>query len=226
MKKTVLLCGLFVLLMGGCATTGGTESKSDSSSKETSTSSTTVESTTKQKESSASKKKRKSKKSLTPSSTTESSKKKEAKESEDDGQLFLPNPEDDDKEVSYQSSGEGNISAFVPDYSQYNKAQVILKLGEPSQTITDTTEIRERLEGNEWDLIKAQFNLGKLTEEQAKAFMFATTDLSMAAAISMKLELLVYEDQNKPNVYLSESKVQFITPMTEYIDFNGKIDAN
>lgn len=214
MKKTVLFCGLFMLLMSGCATRNTSDSASDSTST-TSISSSTTESTTKEIV---------TKKTSEPSSTSESSQKKEVKKTEVDEQLFVPNPENDE-EVSYQSSGEGNISAFVPDYSQYNKEQVISKLGEPSQVITDVAVIQERLEGGEWDLIKAQFDLGKLTEDQAKAFMFATADLSLAAAISMELELLVYEDQNKPNVYLSENQVKFITPMTDYIEFIGKISA-
>ncbi|ALS03149.1 hypothetical protein ATZ33_17740 [Enterococcus silesiacus] len=221
MKKTVLFCGLFMLLMSGCATRNTSDSASDSTSTETSISSSTTESTTKETVT----KKTTTKKTSEPSSTSESSQKKEVKKTEVDEHLFVPNPEEDDEEVSYQSSGEGNISAFVPDYSQYNKEQVISKLGEPSQVITDVAVIRERLEGGEWDLIKAQFDLGKLTGDQAKAFMFATADLSLAAAISMELELLVYEDQNKPNVYLSENQVKFITPMTDYIEFIGKISA-
>lgn len=222
MKKTVLFCGMLVLLMSGCTARDGADSISGSTSTETSvSSSSTTESTTKE----TVKKKSKAKKTSEPSTTSESSQKKEVKKVETDEQLFVPNPEDDDEEVSYQSSGEGNISAFVPDYSQYNKEQVISKLGEPSQVITDAAVIRERLEGSEWDLIKAQFDLGKLTEDQAKAFMFATADLSLAAAISMELELLVYDDQNKPNVYLSENQVKFITPMTDYIEFKGKIST-
>lgn len=225
MKKTVLFYGVLVLLLGGCAAKSESDSASSSPVKETNVSSTTSESSNKEAESTTSTKKRKSKKVRTPSSTTESSKKETVKQSEANGQLFVPNPEEDDEEVYYESSGDGNISAFVPDYSQYDKEQVISKLGEPSQIITDGAVIRDRLEESEWQLIKEQFDLGKLTEGQAKAFMFATKDLSLAAAISMELELLVYDDQSKPNVYLSENSVKFITPMTDYIEFTGKINT-
>lgn len=221
MKKTIVFCGVFLVLMSGCTAKEEASSKTNKTTKETSTSSVLAESTTKETETSTSTKKRETKK----AATTESSPKKETKKTEVNGHLFTPNPEDDDEEVSYQSSGDGNISAFVPDYSQYNKEQVISMLGEPSQIITDSATIRDRLEDSEWQLIKAQYDLGKLSEEQAKAFMFATKDLSLAASMSMKLELLVYEDQGKPNVYLSEDSVKFITPMTDYIDFNGKMET-
>lgn len=221
MKKIIVFCGVFLVLMSGCTAKEEASSKTNKTTKETSTSSVLAESTTKETETSTSTKKRETKK----AATTESSPKKETKKTEVNGHLFTPNPEDDDEEVSYQSSGDGNISAFVPDYSQYNKEQVISMLGEPSQIITDSATIRDRLEDSEWQLIKAQYDLGKLSEEQAKAFMFATKDLSLAASMSMKLELLVYEDQGKPNVYLSEDSVKFITPMTDYIDFNGKIET-
>ncbi|MBM7688940.1 DUF4947 domain-containing protein [Enterococcus ureilyticus] len=221
MKKTIVFCGVFLVLMSGCTAKEEASSKTNKTTKETSTSSVLAESTTKETETSTSTKKSETKK----AATTESSPKKETKKTEVNGHLFTPNPEDDDEEVSYQSSGDGNISAFVPDYSQYNKEQVISMLGEPSQIITDSATIRDRLEDSEWQLIKAQYDLGKLSEEQAKAFMFATKDLSLAASMSMKLELLVYEDQGKPNVYLSEDSVKFITPMTDYIDFNGKIET-
>lgn len=216
MKKTLLLCGVFIVLMGGCATKKEANSKATNTSKETSTSSALTESTTKETKSSTS---------STEGSKTKATEKKAVKKTEVNEQFFTPNPEDDEEEVSYQSSGDGNISAFVPDYSQYNKEQVISKLGEPSQIITDSAAIRDRLEEGEWQLIKEQFDLGKLSEEQAKAFMFATKDLSLAVSMNMELEVLVYEDQGKPNVYLSENSVQFITPITDYIDFNGKIDT-
>lgn len=216
MKKTLLLCGVFIVLMGGCATKKEANSKATNTSKETSTSSALTESTTKETKTSTS---------STEGSKTKATEKKAVKKTEVNEQFFTPNPEDDDEEVSYQSSGDGNISAFVPDYSQYNKEQVISKLGEPSQIITDSAAIRDRLEEGEWQLIKEQFDLGKLSEEQAKAFIFATKDLSLAVSMNMELEVLVYEDQGKPNVYLSENSVQFITPMTDYIDFNGKIDT-
>lgn len=221
MKKTIVFCGVFLVLMSGCTAKEEASSKTNNTTKETSTSSVLAESTTKETEASTSTKESKTKK----AATTESSTKKEMKKTEVNGHLFTPNPEDDDEEVSYQSSGDGNISAFVPDYSQYNKEQVISMLGEPSQIITDSATIRDRLEDSEWQLIKAQYDLGKLSEEQAKAFMFATKDLSLAASMSLELELLVYEDQGKPNVYLSEDSVKFITPMTDYIDFNGKIET-
>ncbi|MFI3915578.1 DUF4947 domain-containing protein [Carnobacterium maltaromaticum] len=142
------------------------------------------------------------------------------------GNTFRPNPAEADEEVMYESDGEGQISAVIPDYSHYTKEQVIELLGEPSSVVTDSSEIQSRLEGNEWQLIKAEFEKGKLTESQAKAFIFASADLGIAVGFNRDIELLVYEDQDKPNVYLTNGQVDFITPLTDYIEFNGKLQMD
>lgn len=142
------------------------------------------------------------------------------------GNTFRPNPAEADEEVMYESDGEGQISAIIPDYSHYTKEQVIELLGEPSRVVTDSSEIQSRLEDNEWQLIKAEFEKGKLTESQAKAFIFASADLGIAVGFNRDIELLVYEDQNKPNVYLTNGQVDFITPLTDYIEFNGKLQMD
>lgn len=219
MKKIIIACSLVILMASGCSLTQKDESK-----KFKETDSELVHS---------SKKKRDRKKKST---TNENEKKdssfqnqKEAdstQTSEVLGNTFRPNPAEADEEVMYESNGEGKMSAVIPDYSHYTKEQVIELLGEPSRVVTDSSEIQSRLEDNEWQLIKAEFEKGKLTESQAKAFIFASADLGIAVGFNRDIELLVYEDQNKPNVYLTNGQVDFITPLTDYIEFNGKLQMD
>ena len=118
------------------------------------------------------------------------------------------------------------MSAEISDYSHYTKEQVIELLGEPSSVVTDSSEIQSRLEDNEWQLIKAEFEKGKLTGSQAKAFIFISADLGIAVGFNRYIEVLVYEDQDKPNVYLTNGQVDFIIPLTDYIEFNGKLQMD
>lgn len=219
MKKIIIACSLVLLMASGCSL-----AQKDESKKIKETDSELVHS---------SKKKRDRKKKST---TNENEKKdssfqnqKEAdstQTSEVLGNTFRPNPAEADEEVMYESDGEGKMSAVIPDYSHYTKEQVIELLGEPSSVVTDSSEIQSRLEDNEWQLIKAEFEKGKLTESQAKAFIFASADLGIAVGFNRDIELLVYEDQNKPNVYLTNGQVDFITPLTDYIEFNGKLQMD
>lgn len=217
MKKKIITCILVSIMTSGCSLTQKDELK-----KIKDTDSELVHS---------GKKKRDRKKKATTNNENEkkdssSQNQKEAdsvQNSEALGNTFRPNPAEADEEVMYESDGEGQMSAVIPDYSHYTKEQVIELLGEPSSVVTDSSEIQSRLEDNEWQLIKAEFEKGKLTESQAKAFIFASADLGIAVGFNRDIELLVYEDQDKPNVYLTSGQVDFITPLTDYIEFNGKV---
>lgn len=208
MKKLMVTCGLVILLLSGCSL-----KPKDTAIKEKDADSTSV----------IEKKKKKEKKDSSSESSVKKESKNEKKATKTNGKIFTPNPEDEDEEVMYESDGEGKMRAVIPDYSHYTKDQVIEMLGEPDRVVTDGEELQERLEEKEWERIKDEFSKGKLTESQAKAFMFSSADVGIATGLSMDMEALIYEDQDKPNVYLSNGKVMFITPMTDYIDFNGKI---
>lgn len=219
MKKIIIACSLVLLMASGCSLTQIDESKK-------------IKETDSELGHSSKKKRDRKKKSTTNENEKKDSSFQNQKEagstqtSEVMGNTFRPNPAEADEEVMYESDGEGQISAIIPDYSHYTKEQVIELLGEPSRVVTDSSEIQSRLEDNEWQLIKAEFEKGKLTESQAKAFIFASADLGIAVGFNRDIELLVYEDQDKPNVYLTNGQVDFITPLTDYIEFNGKLQMD
>ena len=219
MKKIIIACSLVLLMTSGCSLTQKDESKK-------------IKETDSELVHSSKKKRDRKKKSTTNENEKKDSSFQNQKEADSTqtsevlGNTFRPNPAEADEEVMYESDGEGKMSAVIPDYSHYTKEQVIELLGEPSSVVTDSSEIQSRLEGNEWQLIKAEFEKGKLTESQAKAFIFASADLGIAVGFNRDIELLVYEDQDKPNVYLTNGQVDFITPLTDYIEFNGKLQMD
>ena len=219
MKKIIIACSLVLLMASVCSLTQKDESKK-------------IKETDSELVHSSKKKRDRKKKSTTNENEKKDSSFQNQKEADSTqisevlGNTFRPNPAEADEEVMYESDGEGQISAIIPDYSHYTKEQVIELLGEPSRVVTDSSEIQSRLEDNEWQLIKAEFEKGKLTESQAKAFIFASADLGIAVGFNRDIELLVYEDQNKPNVYLTNGQVDFITPLTDYIEFNGKLQMD
>lgn len=140
------------------------------------------------------------------------------------GVVFVPNPLDtEDDEVRYESYGEGSFSAQLPDYKQYSSVDVISLLGQPDMTISDREVLSQRLEEDEWELILAEVKAGHLTENQGKAFMIQSVDISAAASMGGNIVGLIYEEQGKPNVYLIDDEVAYLTPLTTYIDFTGKL---
>jgi hypothetical protein len=134
---------------------------------------------------------------------------------EKDLKVFSSNP--NDEPVSYESYGQGSFVANVPDFEHYNQSDAEIILGSPSQIIEKPEKISQLLEEQEQETITAEVNKGNLTTEQAKAFMMQAFDSK--AVVN---RVLVYGD-GKPNIYLSGDKVIYITPITKYVNFNGKI---
>lgn len=130
----------------------------------------------------------------------------------------------DDEEIGYFSDGD-SIGAVVPTFENYNQEDAIAILGEPTTIMSDVEGIRTKLEadGAEFERIMTEFKAGHLTESQAKAFAFQAFDIS--AAIGMRSEAvgLIYDDPQKPNVYLLDGQVAYVTPIVTYMEFKGKI---
>jgi hypothetical protein len=123
----------------------------------------------------------------------------------------------DDEPVSYESYAEGGFSASVPNYEHYNQLDAEMILGAPLQIVEDAEVIQYLLEEHEEKIILSETNQGNLTEEQGQAFKMQAFDSK-----AMVNRVLVYKE-GKPNVYLSGDKVIYITPITKYINFNGKL---
>lgn len=133
-----------------------------------------------------------------------------------DLKMFSTNPNDDEP-VRYESYAEGGFSASVPNYEHYNQSDAETILGAPSQIVEDAEVIQYLLEEHEEKIILSETNQGNLTEEQGKAFKIQAFDSK--AVVN---RVLVYKE-GKPNIYLSGDKVIYITPITKYINFNGKL---
>ena len=72
--------------------------------------------------------------------------------------------------VAYSRNGD-NIFAQTPDYEGYTTALVQKILGNPEKQITAPTYIAESFENTELENIKGLYNEGKITGEQAHAFL-------------------------------------------------------
>lgn len=131
---------------------------------------------------------------------------------------------DESEEIGYFNDGQ-SFGAVVPDFKQYSKADAIVILGEPVQVVTEKSELVSRLdlEGSEVDRIKGEFQARKLTESQAKAFIFQAADIKIVAEMGSDVEGLIYDDPKKPNVYLLKGEVVFVTPIIEYMEFSGRL---
>lgn len=134
--------------------------------------------------------------------------------------LFAVDPNDKEP-VSYESYETGGFSATVPDYSHYNEQDVQKILGKPDKVVTNAEELNDLLKEKELELILEEMNSGKLTEEQARAFYAQAIDYSIVSGGDMRA--LLYSGE-KPNVYIYNGKVGYITPKTKYVQFYGKIE--
>ena len=72
--------------------------------------------------------------------------------------------------VAY-SRNDDKIFAQTPDYEGYTTALVQTILGNPEKQITDPAYIAESFENTELENIKGLYHEGKITEEQAHAFL-------------------------------------------------------
>lgn len=211
MKKVMLLIGMLGILVG-CSTKENVEKQNTKQIAEKSTTTSTLKSSI-------------SENSSEESSTTESSKEEEkiTNQEHENKHMFYPYVAEGevDEPVRYESDGE-RMTAYLPDYSHYDQEDVKQILGEPREVITDKAKIQEMLEGQEWQLAKEEYQAEKLSETQAKAFMFSASDVSIASGIGMNIEAWLYDD-GKPNVYIGDNEVVYVTPKVDYIDFAGKL---
>lgn len=82
--------------------------------------------------------------------------------------------------VAY-SRNDDKIFAQTPDYEGYTTALVQKILGNPEKQITDPAYIAESFENTELENIKGLYHEGKITGEQAHAFLMGAVDLKQAS---------------------------------------------
>lgn len=112
--------------------------------------------------------------------------------------------------VAY-SRNDDTIFAQTPDYEGYTTALVQKILGNPEKQITDPAYIAESFENTELENIKGLYHEGKITEEQAHAFLMGAVDLKQASKFGVNYTIYTYKN-NTIQLVFENDRLLYITP--------------
>lgn len=119
--------------------------------------------------------------------------------------------------VAYSRNGY-NIFAQTPDYEGYTTALVQKILGNPEKQITDPTYIAESFENTELENIKGLYHEGKITGEQAHAFLMGAVDLKQASKFGVDYTICTYKN-NTIQLVFENDQLLYITPNPDVVFF-------
>ena len=119
--------------------------------------------------------------------------------------------------VAYSRNGD-NIFAQTPDYEGYTTALVQKILGNPEKQITDPTYIAESFENTELENIKGLYHEGKITGEQAHAFLMGAVDLKQASKFGVDYTIYTYKN-NTIQLVFENDQLLCITPNPDVVFF-------
>ena len=119
--------------------------------------------------------------------------------------------------VAY-SRNDDKIFAQTPDYEGYTTALVQTILGNPEKQITDPTYIAESFENTELENIKGLYHEGKITEEQAHAFLMGAVDLKQASKFGVNYTIYTYKN-NTIQLVFENDQLLYITPNPDVVFF-------
>ena len=119
--------------------------------------------------------------------------------------------------VAYSRNGY-NIFAQTPDYEGYTTALVQKILGNPEKQITDPTYIAESFENTELENIKGLYHEGKITGEQAHAFLMGAVDLKQASKFGVDYTIYTYKN-NTIQLVFENDQLLYITPNPDVVFF-------
>ena len=119
--------------------------------------------------------------------------------------------------VAYSRNGD-NIFAQTPDYEGYTTALVQKILGNPEKQITDPTYIAESFENTELENIKGLYHEGKITGEQAHAFLMEAVDLKQASKFGVDYTIYTYKN-NTIQLVFENDQLLYITPNPDVVFF-------
>ena len=119
--------------------------------------------------------------------------------------------------VAYSRNGD-NIFAQTPDYEGYTTALVQTILGNPEKQITDPTYIAESFENTELENIKGLYHEGKITGEQAHAFLMGAVDLKQASKFGVDYTIYTYKN-NTIQLVFENDQLLYITPNPDVVFF-------
>ena len=119
--------------------------------------------------------------------------------------------------VAYSRNGD-HIFAQTPDYEGYTTALVQKILGNPEKQITDPTYIAESFENTELENIKGLYHEGKITGEQAHAFLMGAVDLKQASKFGVNYTIYTYKN-NTIQLVFENDQLLYITPNPDVVFF-------
>ena len=119
--------------------------------------------------------------------------------------------------VAYSRNGD-TIFAQTPDYEGYTTALVQKILGNPEKQITDPTYIAESFENTELENIKGLYHEGKITGEQAHAFLMGAVDLKQASKFGVDYTIYTYKN-NTIQLVFENDQLLYITPNPDVVFF-------
>ncbi|WP_247919985.1 DUF4947 domain-containing protein [Streptococcus parasanguinis] len=119
--------------------------------------------------------------------------------------------------VAY-SRNDDKIFAQTPDYEGYTTALVQTILGNPEKQITDPAYIAESFENTELENIKGLYHEGKITEEQAHAFLMGAVDLKQASKFGVNYTIYTYKN-NTIQLVFENDQLLYITPNPDVVFF-------
>ena len=119
--------------------------------------------------------------------------------------------------VAY-SRNDDKIFAQTPDYEGYTTALVQTILGNPEKQITDPAYIAESFENTELENIKGLYHEGKITGEQAHAFLIEAVDLKQASKSGVDYTIYTYKN-NTIQLVFENDQLLYITPNPDVVFF-------
>ena len=119
--------------------------------------------------------------------------------------------------VAY-SRNDDKIFAQTPDYEGYTTALVQTILGNPEKQITDPAYIAESFENTELENIKGLYHEGKITGEQAHAFLMGAVDLKQASKFGVDYTIYTYKN-NTIQLVFENDQLLYITPNPDVVFF-------
>ena len=119
--------------------------------------------------------------------------------------------------VAY-SRNDDTIFAQTPDYEGYTTALVQTILGSPEKQITDPAYIAESFENTELENIKELYHKGKITGEQAHAFLMGAVDLKQASKFGVDYTIYTYKN-NTIQLVFENDQLLYITPNSDVVFF-------
>ena len=119
--------------------------------------------------------------------------------------------------VAY-SRNDDTIFAQTPDYEGYTTALVQKILGNPEKQVTDPAYINESFQNIELENIKNLYHEGKITEEQAHAFLMGAVDLKQASKFGVDYTIYTYKN-NTIQLVFENDQLLYITPNSDVVFF-------